>query len=70
MPLALKPGKSRAVIAHNIRILKRDGFPFRQAEAIALHHAGVPRRHRGKYRRRRPPKMKRDGRGRFTRPAP
>lgn len=40
----LKRGKSRAVIASNIRTEIRAGKPLRQATAIALRKAGVKRR--------------------------
>lgn len=61
--MPLESGKSRTVIGRNIAELKRAGYPVRQAEAIALHHAGIPR-HKSK---RRPVAMHRNKAGRFTR---
>lgn len=59
--MPLLDGKSRGVIARNIRQLKRDGYKTPQATAIALHHAGIPPRKR--------PRMKRGKNGRFLRRA-
>jgi hypothetical protein len=42
--MPLLPGKSRAIIAHNIRVEKAAGKPFKQARAIALSKAGVKRK--------------------------
>ena len=42
----LRAGKSREAISYNIRLLKREGYPHRQAIAIALRKAGIPRRRR------------------------
>lgn len=47
--MPLKTGKSRKVIAANYRTERRAGKPKKQALAISLHKAGVPRgkgRHR------------------------
>lgn len=52
--MPLRPGRSRAVIAANIRTLIREGRPVRQAQAIAYRQAGLerrPRRHRPARRR-------------------
>ena len=42
----LRAGKSREAISYNIRLLKEEGYPHRQAVAIALRKAGIPRRRR------------------------
>lgn len=42
--MPLKKGKSRKVIAENIKREEAAGKPPRQAVAIALHEAGVPRK--------------------------
>lgn len=40
-PMPLAPGKSRKVIAKNIREMRRAGHPQAQAVAAALREAGV-----------------------------
>ena len=42
--MPLRRGRSRRVIAANIRTERRAGKPLRQAIAIALHKAGVKRK--------------------------
>lgn len=44
----LKPGKSKAIISHNIRTEIRKGKSVKQAVAIALNKAGVARKKRKK----------------------
>lgn len=39
--MPLQKGRSRAVIASNIEKLIAEGFPQKQAVAVALHRAGV-----------------------------
>lgn len=46
--MPLKSGKSRKVIEENIRTEERAGKPPKQAVAIALHKAKVPRKTRAK----------------------
>jgi len=38
--MPLKPGSSDAVVSHNIKKLMEEGYPQKQAEAIALQKAG------------------------------
>jgi len=45
--MPLKKGRSRAVIASNIKLELKAGKPGKQAVAIALRSAGVPKK-RGK----------------------
>jgi len=45
--MPLKRGKSRKVITENIRKLIREGYPQKQAVAIALRIAGKSRSQRG-----------------------
>lgn len=45
--MPLKKGRSRAVIASNIKLKLKAGKPRKQAVAIALRSAGVPKK-RGK----------------------
>jgi len=42
----LKKGSSKKVISQNIRTEVENGKPQKQAVAIALHKAGVPRKSR------------------------
>lgn len=42
--MPLRKGRSRAVVSSNIRTLRREGYPPKQAVAIAMRKAGVPRR--------------------------
>lgn len=49
--MPLLPGRSRAVIAQNIRTEIAAGKPRKQAVAIALHAAGVPKKRRPPARR-------------------
>lgn len=42
--MPLRKGRSKAAVSANIRILKREGRPQRQAVAIALSKAGKSRR--------------------------
>jgi hypothetical protein len=44
--MPLKDGKSRKVIAENIRTLKSEGKPQKQAVAIAMQHAGLRKKSR------------------------
>ena len=44
--MPLEKGKSKAVIGHNIKKEEAAGKPKKQAVAIALHEAGVPKRYR------------------------
>lgn len=46
--MPLRRGRSRRVIAANIRTERRAGKPLKQAIAIALHKAGVKRKRRRK----------------------
>jgi hypothetical protein len=46
--MPLKKGKSRKVISSNIRREMKHGRPQKQAIAIALRTAGVPRKRGGK----------------------
>jgi len=39
--MPLRAGKSKAVVSHNIRTLRREGYPQKQAVAIALKKAGL-----------------------------
>ena len=48
--MPLKKGKSKAMIAANIRTEIAHGRPQRQAVAIALRTAGVPKKKREKAR--------------------
>ena len=41
--MPLETGKSRAAIGHNIKTEESAGKPQKQAVAIALHKAGVPK---------------------------
>jgi hypothetical protein len=45
--MPLLEGKSRKVISSNIRREVAAGRPQKQAIAIALHSAGVPKKHKG-----------------------
>lgn len=47
--MTLKSGKSRKIIRENIRTELRAGKKPKQAVAISLHKAGVPRR-KGRHR--------------------
>jgi hypothetical protein len=42
--MPLQTGKSKAVRAANIHELVKSGYPVKQAVAIALHKAGVPKK--------------------------
>ena len=42
--MPLRKGKSKKAISENIRRLRREGYPQRQAIAIAMGKAGVRRR--------------------------
>lgn len=44
--MPLKPGKSQAVISHNIEVEEAAGKPHKQALAIALRKAGKARKQR------------------------
>jgi len=44
--MPLYKGKSRSVLARNIRTLVGEGYPQRQAVAISLYQAGIKRRAR------------------------
>ena len=41
--MPLKRGKSRRVISSNIRKLRREGYPEKQAVAISMRKAGIKR---------------------------
>lgn len=41
--MPLKKGSSGKAVSHNVRTLKREGYPQRQAVAIALRKAGKAR---------------------------
>jgi hypothetical protein len=41
--MPLKQGSSRAVISENIRVLIKEGYPPKQAAAIAYRKAGLAR---------------------------
>jgi hypothetical protein len=43
--MPLEQGSSREAIAHNIKTEQEHGKPHEQAVAIALHTAGVPKKH-------------------------
>lgn len=45
--MPLRKGKSRQAVSSNIRRLRHEGYPRRQAIAIALRKAGKARRKRG-----------------------
>lgn len=45
--MPLRKGKSQAVISQNIRKLRHEGYPQRQAVAIALNVAGKGRKRKG-----------------------
>ena len=56
--MPLSKGKSRKSISKNISTLRREGYPQRQAVAIALRTAGVPRKRAMRHRKKNPlPKM-------------
>jgi hypothetical protein len=42
--MPLKRGSSRAVVSHNIRTLRHEGYPQSQAVAISLRKAGIKRK--------------------------
>lgn len=42
--MPLKKGKSKKVIAQNIREMKASGYPQKQAVAASLRSAGVPKK--------------------------
>jgi hypothetical protein len=50
--MPLKKGKSKKAIASNIRTEMRHGKPQRQAIAIAMRVAGMPKPRKGKSRKR------------------
>jgi len=41
--MPLKKGKSRKTVGENIRTLRHEGYPQKQAVAIAMRHAGLSR---------------------------
>lgn len=42
--MPLKKGKSSKTVSANIRTLRKEGYPQRQAIAIAMQKAGKPKR--------------------------
>lgn len=46
--MPLRDGSSKAVIAYNIRKLMHEGYPQKQAVAIAMEHAGKSRKKKKK----------------------
>lgn len=46
--MPLKSGRSREVVGSNIKKLRHEGYPMRQAQAIALQKAGMARKKRKK----------------------
>lgn len=46
--MPLKAGKSREAMGSNIKKLRQEGYPMRQAQAIAMSKAGLARKKRKK----------------------